>query len=87
MWAEFGALAAVPMMVIRGENSDLLSADTLAAMAMAHDGLEAITVTGEGHAPVLRHGQLLGRISAFITAVEGAEPVSNQRARDPAAER
>src|SRR5579863_5314062 len=32
LWHEFDALAGVPMLVVRGANSDLLSAETVAAM-------------------------------------------------------
>jgi pimeloyl-ACP methyl ester carboxylesterase len=74
LWDQFKALKAIPILVIRGENSDLLSADTVAAMATAHPRLEAIIVPGEGHAPLLRHTSLLQRISAFITGIEGAGP-------------
>lgn len=74
LWDEYRALADLPILAIRGENSDLLSAQTLAAMAQAHPGLEAVTVMGEGHAPALRHSNLLGRISAFFTSLDDTIP-------------
>jgi pimeloyl-ACP methyl ester carboxylesterase len=73
LWKEFATLAAVPVLAIRGENSDLLSAATLDEMGRIHAGLETITVAGEGHPPLLRHA-LLQRISAFATRVEGSAP-------------
>ena len=74
LWQEFRALKEIPILAIRGENSDLLAEDTLAAMQAAHPRIETITIAGEGHAPALRGGTLLARISAFITAIEGAAP-------------
>jgi pimeloyl-ACP methyl ester carboxylesterase len=74
LWNEFRALAAVPILAIRGENSDLLSAETLEQMAAAHQRFESVIVPGEGHAPLLRHGQLFHHISAFLTGIEGAAP-------------
>jgi pimeloyl-ACP methyl ester carboxylesterase len=73
MWDEFRALGHVPMLVVRGEHSDLLSPATVAAMAEVHPDLQAETVPGEGHPPLLR-GPILSRISSFITGVEGAGP-------------
>jgi pimeloyl-ACP methyl ester carboxylesterase len=74
LWKEFAALASIPVLVIRGENSDLLSAETVAAMAAAHPGLETITVPGQGHAPLLIHSQLIQRIAGFVTTVEDGTP-------------
>ena len=74
MWEEFRALSAIPILVIRGENSDMLSVDTVNRMSAEHPQVETVTVSGEGHAPLLRYGQLLARISAFVTSVEGNGP-------------
>ena len=74
LWNQFAALAHTPVLVIRGENSDLLSRETVAAMAAAHPGLETITVPGQGHAPLLIHGPLIQRIAAFVAAAEGDRP-------------
>ncbi len=74
MWDEFRALRDIPILVIRGEHSDLLSAETVTRMAEEHPKVESVTVAGEGHAPLLRYGQLLARVSAFVTAVEGNGP-------------
>ncbi len=74
MWDEFEALKAIPVLVLRGENSDLLSPETVAAMAARHPHVETLTVADQGHAPQLRGGQVLNQISAFITAMEGAGP-------------
>ena len=40
MWNEFDALARVPILVIRGANSDILSAATVTAMRERHPELE-----------------------------------------------
>ncbi|MGL4445863.1 MAG: alpha/beta fold hydrolase [Alsobacter sp.] len=74
IWPYFKALAGVPVLAIRGENSDLLSEATLDAMAAAHPGLEPLTVPGQGHAPLLRDAATIGRITSFVGHVEdGAE--------------
>ena len=58
-------MARVPVMVIRGGNSDLLSAATVDAMRAHHPGLEVVEVPDEGHAPLLTGDQIIGRIAAF----------------------
>ena len=73
LWNEFRTLNPVPVLVIRGENSDILSSATLDEMARVHPRLESIIVAGEGHAPLLRHA-LLQRVSSFVTNVEGSGP-------------
>jgi pimeloyl-ACP methyl ester carboxylesterase len=72
LWKEFRMLAAIPVLAIRGENSDLLSPETFAAMAAAHARLEAMTVPGQGHAPLLFQSPLIQRIANFLTSAEGA---------------
>lgn len=65
-WPQFAGLSKIPLMAIRGENSKLLSAETLDEMAKRHPGMEQITVAGQGHAPLLETGALPGRIAAFL---------------------
>ncbi len=74
LWNEFRALKSVPVLSIRGGNSDLLSTATVAAMAAEHQLLESLTVPGEGHPPILAGANLLNRISAFISGIEGSGP-------------
>ncbi len=66
--AVFAALAAVPVMLIRGGTSDLLAPETVLAMAAQHAGLVTVEVQGEGHPPMLR-GALLGAIADFIDGI------------------
>jgi pimeloyl-ACP methyl ester carboxylesterase len=70
LWPHFGALSAIPLLAIRGENSLLLSAQTLAEMANRHPNFESITVAGQGHAPFLETGSLPARIADFIDRAE-----------------
>jgi pimeloyl-ACP methyl ester carboxylesterase len=65
MWNEFDALARVPILVIHGANSDILSSATVDAMKARHPNLEAIEVANQGHVPLLE-GELIGGIVAFI---------------------
>lgn len=52
-WEGFDALSARPMLVIHGAYSDVLSADTITAMADRHEGMQVYRVADQGHAPLL----------------------------------
>ena len=70
LWPQFQGLATVPLLAIRGENSMLLSDETLVEMAKRHPRCETITVAGQGHAPLLETGALPSRIASFIERSE-----------------
>ena len=72
LWAQFEAMKDIPVMVIRGANSLLLSAEQVAEMARRHPGVVAVTVEGQGHAPLLHKGDLPERIAAFVAGTDGA---------------
>ncbi|WKW50116.1 alpha/beta fold hydrolase [Rhodomicrobium lacus] len=54
MWEHFESLRSVPVMVIRGEHSDLLSAATVQEMQARHPRLTPVLIPNEGHAPLLK---------------------------------
>ncbi len=53
MWEHFELLLQVPLMVLRGENSDLLSAATVQEMQARHPAMTPVLIRNEGHAPLL----------------------------------
>lgn len=70
MWPALHALSGRPLLALRGELSDLLSAETFARMAQEVAGLEGVTVPGVGHTPTLEEpvalealARLLGRVA------------------------
>jgi pimeloyl-ACP methyl ester carboxylesterase len=69
MWPLFLALAQKPLMVVRGETSDLLSAETAAKM-QAVPGVKLVVVPGVGHAPDLTEPEALAAIDDFLGALE-----------------
>ena len=70
LWKEFDALGRVPVMVIRGANSDILSQATVEAMGKRRRALEVVEVPDEGHAPRLAGSLTIGRIAAFIASCD-----------------
>ncbi|TPN76102.1 alpha/beta hydrolase [Mesorhizobium sp. CU2] len=77
LWPQFDALAAVPLLTIRGGNSKLLSVATLEEMRRRHPGMETITVEGQGHAPFLETGDLPRRIAEFLDRADDKSNKSN----------
>ena len=70
LWNEFDTLAAMPMLVIRGGNSDILSSETVAAMRARREQMEVIEVADQGHAPLLEGESLLRGVIRFVEDCE-----------------
>ena len=68
LWKEFDALARVPVLVVRGGNSDILSTATVEAMRARRASLDVVEVPDEGHAPLLSGREIIDRIVAFVAA-------------------
>jgi pimeloyl-ACP methyl ester carboxylesterase len=71
LWPLFEGLKPFPLLVIRGEHSDLLSAETVQAMQGRHPRLTPIMVPGQGHAPAL-DGDLIETLRQFAMRVEAS---------------
>lgn len=80
LWPLFAALAKVPALVLRGENSDLLSAATLEKMKEAKPDLMAITIKDRGHVPFLDEAPAVQAIDDFLRRVDGSQLASQARA-------
>ncbi|MCF6198326.1 MAG: alpha/beta hydrolase [Hyphomicrobiaceae bacterium] len=66
MWGQYLALFRFPLLIIRGEHSDMLSCKTLEHMHTLHWNAKAVTVPGQGHAPLLRDKASMQTIQAFL---------------------
>jgi pimeloyl-ACP methyl ester carboxylesterase len=70
LWNEFDALAGVPVLVIRGANSDLLTVQTMREMQARHPNLQVIEVPDQGHVPFLDDPELINRIGDFVRSCD-----------------
>jgi pimeloyl-ACP methyl ester carboxylesterase len=70
LWALFRMLAAKPLLVVRGEKSDLLTAATAQRMCEAAPGMKLLTVPGVGHAPELNEPEAVAAIDAFLDSLD-----------------
>lgn len=72
MWQLFSATHAVPLLVIRGETSDILSPETADKMIEQHPDARLVTIPRVGHAPLLDEPEAVSAISDFLNRL-GAE--------------
>jgi pimeloyl-ACP methyl ester carboxylesterase len=66
LWPLWRSLGRLPILVIRGAHSDILSVTTLARMQREKPGLEVLTVANRGHAPLLDEPGCVAAIERFL---------------------
>jgi pimeloyl-ACP methyl ester carboxylesterase len=72
LWPLFDLAAGKPLLVIRGQDSDILSVETLAEMRRRLPQLIALNIEGRGHAPTLSEPQAKEAISSFLRSLDPA---------------
>src|SRR5580704_3178193 len=66
LWPFWKALRGIPMLAIRGAQSDILSAATFAKMKAENPELVQLEVAQRGHVPLLDEPECLAAIDAFL---------------------
>jgi pimeloyl-ACP methyl ester carboxylesterase len=66
LWTQFRNLSSLPLLVIRGENSSLLSSKTVEDMLRTHGRAKALVAPGQGHAPLLHLPGLAEAVARFL---------------------
>ena len=70
LWLAYEALRDVPMLLVRGGLSDLLSEETVRQMGLRNPAMTSITVPRVGHAPTLDEPEVRAAIHALLDGVE-----------------
>lgn len=70
LWPQFEALKRVPLLVLRGEHSDLLSAATVDEMQRRHPAMASVVIPREGHAPLLKDAASIDVVRRFLGSAE-----------------
>ena len=68
-WPMFKALAGRPVLILRGEHSDLLSPEMAERMAREVEGAEVVTVPGVGHAPDFDEPESIAAVDRLLARV------------------
>ena len=69
LWALFGALAHLPLLLVRGEASDILLPATVQRMQTQHADMTVVSLPGIGHAPTLVEPEILAALHEFLRRV------------------
>lgn len=67
-WKLFSAMKARPLLILRGETSDVLAKKTARRMIKRHKNAKMFTVPRVGHAPILDETVAAMAIEAFLSA-------------------
>jgi pimeloyl-ACP methyl ester carboxylesterase len=70
LWALFGGVAHLPLLLIWGEASNILLPATIARMQEVHQNMRVVSLAGIGHAPTLNEPSIVAALRAFIDELE-----------------
>lgn len=73
-WPLFDACAGLPLALLRGANSDVLSRETAQAMCRRRPDMGFAEVADRGHVPFLDEPESVACIRAWLTRVAAASP-------------
>jgi len=68
-WRLFSRMRRCPLLLIRGQHSDLLSDRVARRMVRRHGKAELVTVPDVGHAPILNEPEAASAIGEFLAAL------------------
>ncbi|PKA40479.1 alpha/beta hydrolase [Rhizobium sullae] len=66
LWKQFDAMAEIPLLIIRGENSKLLSKATVEEMLRRHPAARQLIARHQGHVPLLHRDDVEAEIRRFL---------------------
>ena len=69
LWGLWPGMQTVPVLVVRGALSEIVSADNVEAMRARHPRLTSVTVPHRGHAPMLDEPEALAAVDGFLTTL------------------
>jgi pimeloyl-ACP methyl ester carboxylesterase len=69
LWALFGTLAHSPLLLVRGEASNILLPETVARMRTVRPDMAVVTLPGIGHAPTLGEPLVVAALRDFLGGV------------------
>ena len=70
LWSLWDALGSIPTLAIRGELSDILSADIFATMAARRPNLITVNIPNRGHAPMLDEPAAISAMDTFLDRLQ-----------------
>ncbi len=70
LWPAFNALTNIPMLLVRGQKSDLLTNKTVALMQEKQAQLDVLDIPNIGHAPTLDEPHSRASIAALLARIE-----------------
>lgn len=69
MWPTLDAMQGKPLLIVRGERSDILSTEVAAGMKKRVKASELVTIPGVGHAPTLDEPEAVAGIERLLAKV------------------
>ncbi len=69
LWGPFGALAHAPLLLVRGELSHLLSAETAQRMRNQRPDMHFVNLPDSGHAPTLEEPAVVAALDRFLESI------------------
>jgi pimeloyl-ACP methyl ester carboxylesterase len=70
LWPIWNRLSEIPVLVIRGQESDILSCATMEDMMVRHGGhIHTVEIPGRGHAPMLDEPTAVSAIQSFLAGL------------------